>query len=59
MTGGKYGEIVSYRFFHLDLVYFDPEELVSEVIIARKLVPILHIFAFWDFGDDTCFPTSK
>lgn len=48
-----------YRFFHLNLINLDPEELVFEVIIARKFVPILHIFAFWDFGEDACFSTGK
>ena len=48
-----------YRFFHLDLVDFDPEELVFEVIVARKLVPVLHVFAFGDFGENTCFSTGE
>lgn len=48
-----------YRFFHLDLVYFDPEELVFEVVVAGELVPVLYIFAFWDFGKDSCFSTSE
>lgn len=49
----------SYRLFHLDLVYFDPEELVFKVIIARKLVSVLYVFAFWDFGEYTCFSAGE
>lgn len=48
-----------YRFFHLDLVDFDPEQLVFKVIVARKLVSIFHVFALWSFGEHACFPTSE
>lgn len=55
---GCFSNLILYRLLHLDLVDFYPEELVFEVVIARKLVPVLHIFAFWDFGEDACFSTS-
>lgn len=48
-----------YRLFHLNLVYFDPEQLVFEVIVAGKLVPIFHVFAFGEFGEHSCFSTCK
>lgn len=47
------------RLFHLDLVYFDPEELVSEVVVAWKLVAVLHVFAFWDFGEHARFSAGE
>lgn len=49
----------AHRFFHLDLVDFDPEELVFEVIVARELVPVLHVFAFGDLVEDARFPASQ
>lgn len=48
-----------HRFFHLDLVDLDPEKLVFEVVVAGKLVSILHVFALWDFSEYACFPTSE
>lgn len=48
-----------YRFFHLDLVDFNPEEFVFEIIITRELVSILHVFTLWDFGKDTRLPTGQ
>lgn len=50
---------LSYSFFHLDLVDLNPEELVFEIIIARKLVSIFYVFAFWGFGENSCFPTGQ
>ena len=35
----------TYSFFHLYLVNFNPTQLVFELIIELKLVPVLHIFA--------------
>lgn len=48
-----------YRFFHLDLVDFNPEEFVFEVIITWELVSIFYIFTLWDFGKDTRFPAGQ
>lgn len=49
----------AYRFFHLDLVDLYSEELMSEVIVTREFVAILHIFALWDFGQDSGLSTSQ
>lgn len=48
-----------YRFFHLDLVDFNPEEFVFEIIITRELISILHVFTLWGFGKDTCLPAGQ
>lgn len=47
------------RLFHLDLVNFDPEEFVFEVVVAWKLVAVLHVFTFWDLGEHTSFPAGE
>ena len=48
-----------YRFFHLDLVDLDPEELMFEVIVAGELVAVLHVFALGEFGEDSSLPTGQ
>ncbi len=48
-----------YRFFHLDLVDFNPEKFVFEIIITKNFVSILHFFTLWDFGKNTGLPTGQ
>lgn len=48
-----------YRFFHLDLVDFDAEKLVFEVVVAGKLVSIFYVLALWNFSEHACLPTGE
>lgn len=47
------------RFFHLDLIDFDPEELGFELLIEGKLVIQFHLLSFRWLVQDACFATRK